>query len=97
MSWREKLGLPESGDRSDESTPSVSSVTGFPYQPNQNSPQESSHRKPINPKIASALEAGITRAGWKAAALNKLFKDQGVTGQPWPDHCGDCEAWLIHG
>jgi hypothetical protein len=28
-----------------------------------------------------AGERGITWAGWKAAALNRLFKEQGTTGQ----------------
>lgn len=80
MSWREKLGLPETGDRSDKSTPSVTSVTGFPYEPTVDSADEPFESRP--PEVAREPERGVSWAEWKAAALNQLFREQGVTGQP---------------
>jgi hypothetical protein len=79
MSWREKLGLPEISDRSDESTPSITSVTSFPYEPGIDSSGE--HLQSGLPDVASGPERSVAWAEWKAASLNQLFRDLGVTGQ----------------
>ena len=79
MSWREKLGVPETDDRSDTSTPSVTSVITFRYKPNIDSAGE--RLEPGSPAVACEPERSLPWAEWKAVALNQLFRDQGVTGQ----------------
>jgi hypothetical protein len=79
MSWMDKLQVAylESRDKSDRSPTFVTSVTSF-----RHSKDELSADMSLTPSQSSDADHGISWAEWKAATLNQLFKEQGVTGQP---------------
>jgi hypothetical protein len=81
MSWRSKLhiGCPGNDDRSDKSGTSVTSVTTPVDAQISVSPDVAIEAN--TPDIDRGPESGIDWAEWKAAALNHLFRAQGVTGQ----------------
>jgi hypothetical protein len=81
MSWRQKLELPETGDKSDKSSTSVTSVTGLLRTPDEQ-PAEAGAEIPQQATVPAGTEVSITWDEWKAAALNQLFKEQGMTGNP---------------
>jgi hypothetical protein len=82
MSWRDKLQIAylESRDKSDRSPTFVTSVTGF-----GNPTDELSADVVLPPDqspVTTEADRGIPWAEWKAEALNRLFREQGIIGQP---------------
>jgi hypothetical protein len=43
---------------------------------------ESTDKPTDKPRLVEANPPGVPWCEWKAAALNRLFQEQGVTGQP---------------
>jgi len=79
MSWRDKLLVerPGSSDKSDRTPTFVTFVTN-PL----NDEVSSVTPCPDPPPAACKPERGVPWAEWKTAALNRLFQEQGVTGEP---------------
>ena len=75
MSWRAKLGLRESSDASDRSQ-LLSLVSPEAIAPQTTLPACET------PRTESGPEVWLPWEDWKAEALNRLFQEQGVTGQP---------------
>lgn len=82
MSWRDKLQVAylESRDKSDRSPTFATSVTNSVNQTDALSSDVP--RPPDQSEVANGADRGTPWAEWRAAALNQLFKEQGVTGQP---------------
>lgn|ERR1035437_6608619 len=82
MSWMDKLQVAylESRDKSDRSPTFVTSVTDSVSKADAISSVV--ERPPDQSQLAHEADRGTPWAEWKAAALNQLFKEQGVTGQP---------------
>jgi hypothetical protein len=81
MNWRTNVPIIGDSPEGEPTKPSKPGFVGFVgssleelpnIQPRSGSKQES----------APEPERGIPWAEWKAAALNQLFREQGVTGQP---------------
>src|ERR1039457_2929564 len=82
MSWRDKLQVAylESRDKSDRSPTFVTSVTDSRDKAGAISSVVG--HSPDQSQLAHEADRGTPWAEWKAATLNQLFKEQGVTGQP---------------
>lgn len=80
MDWRPKAQVSADSAEGGPTKPSEPSSVGFEGVMPGDSPiiQVLSQRA----DMAEASERGASWAAWKAAVLNRLFQEQGVTGQP---------------
>jgi hypothetical protein len=87
LDWQAKGGILAEGTESEPTKPSEPGSVGFEGASTADSPeidaeteQARSARRMLNEM--SWYSKGIAWADWKACALNRLFQEQGTSGQP---------------
>jgi len=80
MDWQPKAHVLAKSAEGGPTKPSELSSLGFEGVMPGDSP--TIQLLPQRANLAGARERGASWAAWKAAALNRLFQEQGVTGQP---------------
>jgi hypothetical protein len=79
MDWKPKARVSADPAESEPTKPSKPGFVGFEGGASAESPEIKAGPDRAEDKLD---EQGVSWAEWKAAALNRLFQEQGVTGKP---------------